>query len=171
MIRDFQNVDDDIIRRKRIIKETLYSDPDIIELLNNPDLDPETPDEYLNKNIFPCIHIPTVQSTVQNYICFDIDDVDVNDRNVAMKEEVCTFRIFCHEDNIATNYGGERHDLLGYCIRSLFQWSNILGLQLKLTYNVSGTTDNRYVCRTMKFRMTTPSSLYKGKMDNPNNVG
>lgn len=54
MIRDFQNIDDDIICKKRIIKEILYSDPDIIELLNNPQLDPESPDEYIGKKYFPC---------------------------------------------------------------------------------------------------------------------
>lgn len=169
MIRDFQNIDDDIIQKKRIIKETLYSDPDIIELLNNPSLDPESPDEYLGVNIFAAIHIEPVQSTVQNFICFDIDDVDITDKNKIMKEQVCTFRVFCHEDDLMTKYGAERHDLLGYCIRDNFQWSNILGNQLKLTYDVSGTTDTRYVCRTLKFRMTTPSNLYQGRADNRNN--
>lgn len=169
MIRDFQNIDDDIICKKRIIKEILYNDPDIIELLDNPDLDPDSPDEYLGVNIFPAVHIEPVQSTVQNFICFDIDDVDVNDQNGMMKEQQCTFRVFCHEDDLSTPYGAERHDLLGYCIRDNFQWSNILGYQLRLTYDVSGTTDTRYVCRTLKFRMTTPSSPYQGRMDNKNN--
>ena len=52
MIRDFQNIDDDIIYKKRIIKEILYNDSDIIELLDNPKLDPNSPDEYLGINIF-----------------------------------------------------------------------------------------------------------------------
>ena len=44
MIRDIQNIDDDIIRAKRIIKEKLINDPDVIEVLDNPKLDPEEPD-------------------------------------------------------------------------------------------------------------------------------
>ena len=64
MIRDFQNIDDDIIYKKRIIKEILYNDSDIIELLDNPKLDPNSPDEYLGINIFPAIHIEPVQSDV-----------------------------------------------------------------------------------------------------------
>ena len=40
MIRDINNIDDDIIRKKRIIAEMLYSDPDIIEVLDNKELDP-----------------------------------------------------------------------------------------------------------------------------------
>ena len=46
MIRDIQNIDDDIVRKKRIIGKLLYSDPDIIEILDNKELDPECPDEY-----------------------------------------------------------------------------------------------------------------------------
>ena len=39
MIRDIQNIDDDIIRKKRVISEMIYSDPDIIEVLDNSELD------------------------------------------------------------------------------------------------------------------------------------
>ena len=35
MIRDIQNIDDDISSMKRIIRQKLTSDPDIIEVLNN----------------------------------------------------------------------------------------------------------------------------------------
>ena len=55
MIRDIQNIDDDIIRAKRIIKEKLINDPDIIEALDNQKLDPEEPDTYVNENIFDYI--------------------------------------------------------------------------------------------------------------------
>lgn len=166
MMRDFQEIDDDIVREKRIIKEMLYSDPDIIALLDNPDLDPEVPDEYVGVNIFPEIHLEPVQSRVNNFICFDIDIMNPSDKNTMMIEQVCTFRIFCHEDTISTKYGGERHDLLAYCVRELFHWSNILGIQLKLTYDVAGTTDTRYVCRTLKFKMIAPNAPYKNRMEN-----
>ena len=45
MIRDIQNIDDDIIRKKRVIGEMLYNDPDIIEVLDNRYIDPNFPDE------------------------------------------------------------------------------------------------------------------------------
>ena len=44
MVRDIQNIDDDIVRKKRIIGEMLYSDPDIIEVLDNKELDPSCPE-------------------------------------------------------------------------------------------------------------------------------
>lgn len=166
MIRDFQNIEDDIIRRKRIIKRILYEDPDIISLLNNPELDPESPDEYIGVNIHSAIHLPESQDSVKNFICFDIDDLRGTKTNKAFKDQVCTFRVFCHEDDLYTPYGAERHDLIGYCIRDLFNWSNILGLQLRLDYDVSGITDVHYVSRTLKFLMTTPNDLYQARMAN-----
>ena len=68
MIRDIQNIDDDIIRKKRIIGQMLYSDPDIIEVLDNPELDPSCPEEYMYKNIYPFIRIPGTQDTSKSYI-------------------------------------------------------------------------------------------------------
>ena len=47
MIRDIQKVDDYIVTAKRLIKTKLYSDPDIIEVLDNPDLNPDEPDSYV----------------------------------------------------------------------------------------------------------------------------
>jgi hypothetical protein len=57
MIRDINNIDDSIIKAKRIIKEKLYSDQDIIEVLNNPKLNPDEPDTYLDENIFDYIRV------------------------------------------------------------------------------------------------------------------
>ena len=52
MIRDIQKVDDDIIEAKRLIKQKLYSDTDIIEAIHNVDLNPEEPDTYIDNNKF-----------------------------------------------------------------------------------------------------------------------
>ena len=70
MIRDINNVDDSIIKAKRIIKEKLYSDPDIIEVLNNPNLNPDEPDTYLDVNIFDYIRIPGTTSETNEFHLF-----------------------------------------------------------------------------------------------------
>ena len=75
MIRDIQNIDDDIIRKKRIIGQMLYSDPDIIEVLDNPNLDSSCPEEYMYVNIYPFIRIPGTQDTARSYITFMLDDM------------------------------------------------------------------------------------------------
>lgn len=113
MIRDIQTIDDDICAMKRLIRQKLTSDPDIIEVLNNQQLDPSSPDDYLNQNIFAYIRIPQVQDIASNFICFSVDDMEADRYNSVMKTQYVQFVVFCHGDDIKTQFGIERHDLLG----------------------------------------------------------
>ena len=97
MIRDINNIKDDICSAKRIIKERLYSDPDIIETLHNPNLDPSEPDSYLDVNIFDYIRVPGSTTEVKNFICFDIRQDDVLATNSYMKQQVYIFSVFSQD--------------------------------------------------------------------------
>lgn len=159
MIRDINKIDDDIIRKKRIIGEMLYSDPDIIEALDNKDIDPTCPEEAMYKNIYPFIRVPGVQDVSRSYITYMLDDVDTGRVNANMKFQYLKVVIFVHKGMVETKYGAERHDLLGYLIRDNFHLSNALGLKLKLISNKEGFTDTDYCTRTLVFEMTTPNSI------------
>jgi hypothetical protein len=159
MIRDIQNIDDDIIRKKRLIGQMLYSDPDIIEVLDNPELDPSCPEEYMYVNIYPFIRIPGTQDTSRSYITFMLDDMESAQFNKAMKSQFLKVVIFVHKDLNKTKLGAERHDLLGYLVKDVFHLSNSLGLQLNLTSDREGVTDADYCTRTLQFEMTTPNSV------------
>jgi hypothetical protein len=161
MVRDIQNIDDDVSSMKRLIRKALTSDPDIIEVLNNHELDPSSPDDYLNTNIFAYVRIPSVQDVARNFICFSVDDMEDHRYNSAMKVQYVQFVIFCHGDDINTPYGVERHDLLGYLIRDIFGYSTMFGMTAKLVYNRESTTDTNYSCRTLKFELTRTNSLNK----------
>ena len=166
MIRAIQKVSDDIVEMKRLIKQKLISEPDILEALNNPDCE-DSPDEYLDTNIFGFIRIPTTQDTVRNFICFTVDDIEENRFNEAMKIQYIQFNCICHLDDMKTPYGIDRHDLLGYLVRDTFNWTNDFGTQFKLIYNKESTIDSDYYCRTLKFEATKPNSLNKARMENP----
>jgi hypothetical protein len=159
MIRDIQNIDDDIIRKKRLIGQMLYSDPDIIEVLDNPELDPSCPEEYMYVNIYPFIRIPGTQDTSRSYITFMLDDMESAQFNKVMKSQFLKVVIFVQKDLIETKWGAERHDLLGYLVKDVFHLSNSLGLQLNLTSDREGVTDADYCTRTLQFEMTTPNSV------------
>lgn len=167
MNRDIQKVNDDIIEMKRLIKQTLIADTDILEALHNPDIDIDSPDEFLDNNIYGFIRIPTTQDTVRNFICFTVDDVEEHRYNEVMKIQYIQFNCICHLDDMKTEYGIDRHDLLGYLIRDTINWSNMFGLQFKLIYNKESTIDSDYYCRTLKFEATKLNSLNKARMDNP----
>jgi hypothetical protein len=165
MMRDIQKVNDDIIEMKRLIKQKLISDTDILEALHNPDIDIDSPDEFLDNNIYGFIRIPQTQDTVRNFICFTVDDIEENRFNEIMKTQYIQFNVICHLDDMKTKYGIDRHDLLGFLIRDTFNWTNMFGLQFKLIYNKESSVDSDYYCRTLKFEATKPNSLNKTKID------
>ena len=158
MKRDIQNIDDDIIRKKRIIEKVLYSDVDIIEILNNPELDPSCPEDYVNQNIFGFLRIPGTQDVAKNFITFTVDDMELSPMNRVMKSQYVQFVVFVHKDLIDTDYGIYRHDLLGYLIRDIFNLSNCLGPQMELVSNREGVTDTDYHTRTLKFELVDDNS-------------
>ena len=168
MNRSIQNVDDDIISMKRLIKQKLIADTDILEALNNKDIDIDSPDEFLDTNIFGFIRIPQTQDTVRNFICFTVDDIEADRYNTHMKIQQIQFNCICHLDDMKTEYGIDRHDLLSYLVRSIFNWTNDFGLQFKLVYNKESTIDSDYYCRTLKFEATQPNSLNNARRYNPN---
>ena len=167
MHRDINDFCDDIISMKRLIKQKLIADTDILEALNNKDIDIDSPDEFLDTNIFGFIRIPQTQDTVRNFICFTVDDIEEDRYNEVIKVQYIQFNCICHLDDIKTDYGIDRHDLLGALVRQNFNWTNMFGLQFKLIYNKESTVDSDYYCRTLKFMAQKPNSLNKARMDNP----
>lgn len=165
MRRDIQKVSDDIIEMKRLIKQKLIADTDILETLNNPDIDIDSPDEFLDNNIYGFMRIPQTQDTVRNFICFTVDDIDPS-YNSHFKIQQVQFSCICHLEDMKTNYGIDRHDLLGYLVRDVFNWSNDFGLQFKLVYNKESIIDSDYYCRTLKFERECTNSLNKARRDN-----
>ena len=158
MKRDIQNIDDDIIRKKRLIEKILYTDEDIIEILDNPELDPTVPEDYIGENIFSFLRVPGAQDVSKNFITFTIDDMGRTPNNQVMKSQYIQFVVFVHKDLVKTKYGMDRHDLLGYLIRDIFNLSNKLGPQMELVSNREGIADNDFCTRTLKFELIDDNS-------------
>lgn len=167
MKRDIQKVNDDIIEMKRLIKQKLIADMDILEALNNTDIPLDSPDEYLDTNIFGFIRIPQTQDTVRNFICFTVDDIEDHRFNSHFKVQQIQFTCICHLDDMKTKYGMDRHDLLAFLVRSVFNWTNDFGLQFKLVYNKESTVDSDYYCRTLKFERECTNNLNNATRSNP----
>lgn len=158
MRRDIQHVDDDIVRKKRIIAQMLYSDPDIVEALDNPEIDPSVPEDLVYNNIYPFLRIPGTQDVSKSFITFTVDDTERIPSNLVMKTQIVQFVIFVHKDLVKTKYGMARHDLLGYLIRDIFNLSNKLGPQMELMSNREGVTDADYHTRTLRFELIDDNS-------------
>lgn len=159
---------DGIIHSKNIILNDIYKDNDIFELLHNTELEKlNSPHEdYFNVNIFNFLKIPDAQSTVKNFICFEVDDINVSYSNKIMTLRQITFRVISHKDDVETIYGISRHDLLAALIKERFQWSNILGPQLKKTYDAGKVAENGYYYRTIYFQQNIPNDLQDNLINN-----
>ena len=168
MIRNIQKVSDDIIEMKRLIKQTLIADPDILEVLHNPDIDMDSPDEFLDNNIYDFIRVPKTQDTVRNFICFTVDDIEGDRWNEAMKTQYMQFYCICHLDDITTDYGMNRCDLLGYLVRDIFNHTNMFGKQFKEITNKEKTMDSDYYCRILTFEASKLNHLNYARMDGKN---
>ena len=166
MIRNIQNIADDISSMKRQIKQKLIEDTDILEALHS-EIDIDSPDEFLDTHIFGFLRIPNTQDTVRNFICVTIDDIEDHRFNEVMKLQVLQFTAICHLSDMKTEYGIDRHDLLSYLVRDTFNWTNMFGLQFHLIYNKESVIEGDYYCRTLKFEAVKPNSLNNARMANP----
>ena len=167
MERDIQNINDDISMMKRKIKQVLINDRDVLEALHS-EIDIDSPDEYLDTHIFGFLRIPSTQDTTRNFVCISIDDTEEHRFNEVIKHQVLQITTICHLSDIKTEYGIDRHDLLGYLISDIFNWTNMFGLQFHLVYNKEGNIDGDYYCRTLKFEAEKLNALNNARMANPN---
>ena len=159
---------DSISYDKRKILEDIYKDPDIIEILNNKDLLSVNacPEDYYNVNIYSFLKIPDAQSTVKNFLCFEVNDTSNVDSNKVMVYKQIIFRTISHQDDVNTLWGIDRQDLLAALVKERFQWSNILGTQLIKTYDSGKVAENGYYYRNMYFQQIAPNDVQNRLMSN-----
>lgn len=187
MKRDIENIkrnledkkNNDIIYKKHLLKEMFEKDPDLNEILNkkekrplNKFVDPNSPtseelklrkeiEEYNKKvgksQIIDFLKLNGINTEVLNFIMFDIKDDSVSYVNEMIKTQQLIVMCLVHEDDIETEYGIGRHDLLSYIVKDLLCWTNALGMQLKCIGDYGDIVDFKYYCRTIKFVINAPN--------------
>lgn len=158
----------DNILYKETIKKKLINNSAIIHSLDNPDLDPDSPDDYYGINILPYYLITEVQTKTKNYICFETSFDEIARYNDVIKLGQIIFYIVCDsKDIVDEDTGIARHDLLAALITDEFNWCNEFGTQIKLISDRPTAIDAQYVGRTLIFEQKTPNSIIKsGKVYN-----
>lgn len=182
LTRNFEDFSkDEIIYRKKQIEKVLLSDPDISYLLNKQELKPyiqykdsDNPsEEEIKRNkeimdynlsisesqIFPWLKLNGIQSEIKNYIAFDIFVERESYDNKIFTRKYIIFRIFVQEDEMNTEFGITRADLLSYIIKDLFQRSNITGMHMDLYSNEPMITDKIFYSREMRFVINSPDVI------------
>jgi hypothetical protein len=180
--RDLENKkNNDIIWKKNKLMEMFKEDPDLIEILGQKpkrplnkysDKDNPTEEELKlrqeimdynerieHEQIVPWLKLNGIQKEVLNFVMFDIDDTDVSYTNNVIKNQFLIVMCLVHEDDMETEYGIPRTDLLDYIIKDLLCWTNALGMQLKCVNDFNDIIDSKYYARTIKFKIEAPNNL------------
>lgn len=165
---------DDNERYKYRIMKMLTENQDILWTLHNKQLEEysyTTKDEngneiemlngdtYRDVSIFNFLKIPGTQSTVKNYICFEVNDVEQPRYNKDLIIKNIIFRTVSHEEDYKTDYGIARQDLLALIIQSEFDWSNAFGLHIEKINDKGRIAENGYYYREFVYETTIPNNL------------
>ena len=172
--RDLENKkNNDIIWKKNELMQIFKNDSDLIEILGqkpkrplNKLSNPPTEEELKERQeiedyneriqhdqIVPYLKLNGIQKEVLNFVMFDIDDTDVSYTNNVIKNQYLIVMCLVHEDDMETEYGIIRTDLLDYIVKDLLCWTNALGMQLKCVNDFQDIVDSKYHARTIKFRI------------------
>jgi hypothetical protein len=180
--------DDENVKYKDIIKNTLLKCPELLYALHEEDLESELFDDDGNinwdenqnplgewdryfgdtANIRPYLFIPETLTEVRHFLCYQVMFDELPRYNNVQKYTEITFTIFVDgKDAMDVRTGIPRHDLIASIIRERFNWSNIFGMQTHLISSKESTTDNNYIVRTLIFQITDLNGLtttpYNGK--------
>ena len=183
-LRAYANTpDDDNIKYKNIIKNALLNCPELLYSLHDEELESELFDDngnlYMdeetgnllgevdryfgdNSYIRPDLFIPDTQTTVNNYVCYQVMFDELPRYGKIQKYTEITFTIFVNGmDRTDELTGIPRHDLIASIIRERFNWSNIFGMQTHLISSKESVTDNNYLVRTLVFKVVDTNGIYK----------
>jgi len=190
VLDDIRN--DDIIYKKSVIKGIFENDPDLKTVLGQL---PKLPykrevnkgqpteeeleerkriDEYNMKvskpQILSYLKVNDIQKEVLNFVMFDISDERPSYTSDMIKQQYVTVLIMVHEDDMETEYGIDRVDLLAYIVKDLLAWSNKTGISMKLYSDEPGISDTKYYMRTLKFliKATNTNNFRHGMLNNSN---
>lgn len=158
------NKQSEVTKLKREIIKLLYSNPDIIELLDNDAVDPECPDTAEWVCIFPFVKLADIQEEVGTFIGVTIDSKGPieNDR---FKQLLITVTTFCPITNMRVpGQKGTRTDIIAGDISETLNWNRSLGLQIKLANESEGVMSaQQYYFRTLQFVAIRGNDLKNGQ--------
>ena len=158
---------DDVEIYKYKIMQMLTEDADLISTLNNKELDGHKGDDYRFVNIFNFLKIPDTQSTVKNIVCFEVNDVEQPRYTNGLMKKYLVFRTVSHEDDVQTDYGMARQDLLALIIKNKFDWSQVFGMHIEKVQDYGKITENGYYYREFIYETIASNNLVnRGKVHN-----
>lgn len=162
MSRD-SNKQSEITKFKRDIIKLLYSNPDIIEMLDCDEVDPSCPDTAVGTCIFNRLRVTFVPKKVQSYVCVEASSPKICN-NELYKNVVLTIAVVCNENHMdVKGQYGNRLDIISGDIVSALNWRKDLGFSLELVSDTAELLkDGEYSWRVLKFHTIRSNSIENG---------
>lgn len=158
------NKDTDIVRMKDDILKRLYNNPNIIKLLGNDEIDPETPDTALWNGLYPYVRIPGIQEEVRAFIGVELDSIYQNTINRIYREMQAVIYVVCAEKYLKVDgEKGIRTDALTDEIIETLNHNNTMGFSFELYDLKESVFENpRYYYRRIRFRVLQSNTMKGG---------
>lgn len=150
----------DVMRIKMLTLETLLSNEDIIKALHHPVYSLE---EHPNKDlfrytsIFPFLNVPLDKADVKNFLCFEVNSYG---SGKLMKNQL-VIRIISHTDDIETDWGIPRTDLIDMIISEEIDWTTRFGATLEKVQDVAGVFASGYLYRDLVYELVSSNNGYR----------
>lgn len=151
----------DVIRYKSRIKNILCDNDDLLRALHHPDYSKAeilNGDLFKDTVVFDWMKAPEYKTSIYNYVCFD---VSIRTTASSLSTTRIVFRVISHEDDMKTDWGVNRTDLLGLIISEEFDWANELGMSLVKVSDDAYATNDKYHYREIVYQATNPNNLYQ----------
>jgi hypothetical protein len=155
---------DEIARYKHKVMTELTSNIDILSTLHNNDLESklnwEHPngDMYRNVNIFDYMKLPSLKDEIENYICFEVSTLASYSNDFTNVNVV--FRTVSHVNDMRTDWGIQRHDLLALIIKNQFDWTKVFGKTLHKVSDVGKIGEDDFYYREIVYQCDLPNNHY-----------
>ncbi len=161
----------ELTRYKQQIMSLIINNEKIFELIDNPNVDFETSEKLIGKNVFNFIRLPEAPEEEKTYICIEVDIPDIRNtyynkmfKNKMFKEVIVTIYIITAERLMPTKYGGTRTDLISAELDTMLNNYQGIGFdKIKCISNVANGIGVKHRCRIMTF---TTEDLIDGMCGN-----
>ena len=156
---------DDIVRLKHKIMQELTSNVDLLRALHNNELeakivnwDNPNGDIYRDVNIFDFLKLPSLKDEIFNYVCFEAIMTSSYNNDFIITDII--FRSVSHANDMKTDWGIQRHDLLALIIKNEFDWTNKLGMTLVKISDDGKIGEDDFYYREIVYEAMIPNNHY-----------
>lgn len=146
---------------KQHIKQELLKDADILRTLHYSTLlgtkDELNGNAYLGTCIFDYMRLPDLKADTRNFICFEVEESHGNE---SLVDYAVSFRVVSHKDDVETDWGIPRMDILASIINKKFEWTNKFGKSFVKKSESFMIANNEYHVREIVYMVRVMNGEY-----------